>query len=66
MTREEIYEEIKATLGAVPGFVAALDDEHIGPMWEKTKSVFLSEMSIGLKANALAAVAVSYALECQY
>jgi len=66
MTREEIYNDIKATLGSVPGFIGALDDAQIGPMWEKTKNTFLSEMSLGLKENALASVAVSYALECEY
>ena len=66
MTRDEIYEDIKATLGGVPGFVASLDDTQLGPMWETTKSTFLSDMSLGLKVNALAAVAAACALECEY
>ena len=65
-TREEICDDIKATLGSVPGFIGALDDDQLEPMWEKTKNTFLSDMSLGLKENALAAVAASYALECEY
>ncbi len=51
MTREEIYDDIKETLGSVPGFIAKLDDAQLEPMWEKTKNTFLSDMSLGLKVN---------------
>ena len=66
MTREEIYKDIEETLGSVLGFIAALDDDQLGPMWEKTKQTFLSDMSLGLKVNALAATSASYALDCEY
>jgi hypothetical protein len=66
MTREEIYKEIEETLGSVLGFIAALDDDNLGPMWEKTKQTFLSDMSVGLKVNHLAALGASYALNCDY
>ena len=66
MTREEIYNDIKETLGSVPGFIAKLDDAQLEPTWEKTKKTFLSEMSLGLKVNALAALGASFALECDY
>jgi hypothetical protein len=66
MTREEIYNDIKETLGSVPGFIAKLDDAQLEPMWEKTKKTFLSDMSLGLKVNALVALGASYALECGY
>ena len=66
MTREEIYNDIKETLGSVPSFIAKLDDAQLEPTWEKTKKTFLSDMSLGLKVNALAALGASYALECEY
>ena len=66
MTREEIYSDIKETLGSVPGFIAKLDDTQLEPMWEKSKKTFLSDMSLGLKVNALATLGASYALECEY
>ena len=66
MAREDVYDDIKATLGSVPGFIAALDDDHLAPMWEKTKNTFLSDMSLGLKENALATTAAAYALKCDY
>ena len=43
MTREEIYNDIKETLGSVPGFIAKLDDAQLEPTWEKTKKTFLSK-----------------------
>jgi hypothetical protein len=66
MTREDIYKEIEETLGSVLGFIAALDDDHLEPMWEKTKQTFLSDMSVGLKVNSLVALSVGYALNCDY
>ena len=66
MTREDIYNDINETLGAIPGFISKLDDDHIGPIWEKTKKTFLSDMSCGMQVNALAALSAAYALECEY
>ena len=66
MTREEIYSNIKETLGSVPGFIAKLDDAHLEPMWETMKKTFLSKTSLGLKVNAIAAVGVAYGLGCEY
>ena len=66
MNREEVYNDIKETLGSVPGFIAKLDDAHLEPMWETTKQTFLSDMSLGLKVNALATLGAAYALECDY
>lgn len=66
MTREAIYKEMKETLGSVFGFFEVLDDTQLGPMWEKIKKTFLSDMSQGLKGNALAAVAASFSSECTH
>ncbi len=62
MTREEIYNNIKETLGSVPGFISKLDDSHLEPTWETMKKMFISETSLGLKVNALAALGVAYGL----
>ena len=66
MSREEVYEDIKETLGSVPGFIAKLPDDLLEPMWETTKQTFLSDMSLGLKVNGLVTLGVSYALDCPY
>ena len=66
MTREEIYNNIKENLGSVPGFISKLDDANLGPTWETMKKMFLSETSLGLKVNALAALGVAYGLEWEH
>jgi hypothetical protein len=66
MTREEIYNNVKETLGSVPGFIAKLDDAQLEPTWETMKKTFLSETTLGLKVNAIAAVGVAYGLGCEY
>jgi hypothetical protein len=66
MTREEIYKEIEETLGGVGGYIEKLNDSQLEFMWETTKQTFLSDMSLGLKVNALAALSAAYALECEY
>ena len=66
MTREEIYKDIENTLGGVGGYVEKLDDAQLESMWETTKETFLSDMSLGLKVNALAALGAAYALNCEY
>ena len=66
MSREDIYKEIKETLGGVGGFFEKMDDAMLKGVWETTKKTFLSDMSVGLKVNALVALGAAYGLGCQY
>jgi hypothetical protein len=66
VTREDIYKDIKKTLGSVPGSIEQLDDGQLEPMWETTKKTFLSDMSLGLKVNGLVTLGAAYALDCPY
>lgn len=66
MAREDTYNEIRATLGGVGGFFDKMDDAMLDAVWDSTKKVFLSDMSVGLKVNALIALGVAYGLGCEY
>ena len=66
MTREEIYNEIKEDMGAIPGFYEKMDDAKLAYMWEKTKKTFQAETSLDMKVNALVALSAAYAIECKY
>lgn len=66
MTREEIYKEIKETLGGVGGYIDKMDDAMLDAVWDATKKNFLSDMSVGLKQNALIALGAAYGLGCEY
>jgi len=66
MSREDIYNEIKATIGSTGSFMDKMDDAMLETVWEATKQTFLSEMSVGLKVNALIALGAAYALGCEY
>lgn len=66
MSRDEIYKEITETLGGVGGFIEKMDDATLEQVWDTLKKTFLSDMSLGLKVNALAALGAAYGLGCDY
>ena len=66
MSREDIYKDIKETLGGVGGFFEKMDDATLETVWETTKNTFLSDMSLGLKVNALVALGAAHGLGCEY
>ncbi len=66
MTREEIYNEIRETLGSVTGPFEKMDDAKLAHMWDTLKKTFLAETSLGMKVNALVSLAAAYGLECKY
>lgn len=66
MSREDIYKDIEETMGGVGGFFKKMDDTTLETVWETTKKTFLSDMSLGLKENALVALGAAYGLDCEY
>ena len=66
MSREDIYKEINETLGGVGGFFDKMDDATLEMVWETTKKTFLSDMSLGLKVNAMVALGAAYGMGCEY
>jgi len=66
MTREEIYEDIKKTLGLVPEFFTHVPDATLEHDWASFKALQLSETAIPLKYKELMGLAVASAMQCPY
>ncbi|TML14355.1 MAG: carboxymuconolactone decarboxylase family protein [Actinobacteria bacterium] len=66
MTRSEVEADIRATLGAVPGFFASLPDGLFESEWQSFKNLQLSETAIPNKYKELIGLAVSGATRCRY
>jgi len=66
MTRDEIYQDIKATFGLLPEFFTHLPDATLENDWNTFKSFELSETAIPLKYKELMGLAVASLKECPY
>jgi len=66
MTREEIYRDVKETLGLVPEFVKHIPDATLEHDWASFKALQLSETAIPNKYKELMGLAVASALQCPY
>ena len=61
------YDDIRATLGTVPGHFAAYPPSAVEGAWQMTKGLLLGEgNSLDLKTKSLIAVAVAAQIPCQY
>ena len=65
MARAENLEEIKATLGAVPGWLDDLPDEILNQQWTSLKW-FLGDSGLSGRDKALVAFGAATATGCQY
>lgn len=66
MERKEIVDEIKETLGKVPGFMNSLPDDTLENEWGLFKRFELQESSIPPKYRELMGLATASALHCWY
>jgi len=65
-TRQEVYREIKETLGLVPGFLKSLPDSSLEMEWKLMKQVQMEPGAIPNKYRELIGVAVSAIMRCRY
>jgi AhpD family alkylhydroperoxidase len=64
--KNEIFEDIQATFGQVPGWIEELPDESVGGFWSLMKDFYLAETKVPNKYKELIGIAVSGATRCKY
>ena len=65
-TRTEIQQEIKETLGILPGWLEEMPDGGLAGFWTMARDFWLKETKIPNKYKELIGVAVSGATRCKY
>ena len=65
MTRQEIFDQISKTLGAVPGWLSGLPDSQLQHQWRLT-SWFLSDSKLTARDKALVTFGAAAAARCRY
>lgn len=65
MTRQEIYSQIKQTMGSVPGWMEGMPDAVLDQYWTTTKWV-MSDTSLSARDKALVAFGAASAIHCTY
>lgn len=65
MTRNEIFDQITQTLGAVPGWLSGLPDSQLEHQWGLT-SWLLSDSKLPARDKALVTFGAAAAVRCQY
>jgi AhpD family alkylhydroperoxidase len=66
MNRQQVIDEIKETLGKVPGFIQSLPDETLEHEWGLFKRFELEETSIPNKYKQLMGITAAATLHCWY
>ncbi len=66
MKRQEIIDEIKETLGKVPGFIKNLPDDTLENEWGLFKRFELQESAIPPKYRELMGLAAASVMRCWY
>lgn len=66
MNRQDVNREAKQLLGVVPGFLAALPDEHVASMWSTMRDLQLRPGRIPAKYQQLVMLAVAAHSKCRY
>lgn len=64
--RQQIYQDIEATLGIVPSFMKLLPDNSLRLEWETLKAVQMAPGAIPNKYRELIGVAISSVTKCRY
>lgn len=66
MNRQEVNREATQLLGSVPGFLNAVPDDHVGPLWENMRNLQLSPGKIPAKYQQLIMLGVATYAKCKY
>lgn len=65
MTREEIYAQVTAVLGGVPGWLSGAPDEVLAQFWT-TLSWLLTDTNLAARDKALVTFGAAAVLHCKY
>jgi AhpD family alkylhydroperoxidase len=65
-TRNEVYKEIKETLGLVPKWIEQMPEGAVAGFWGMARDFWLKETVIPNKYKELIGVAISGATRCRY
>lgn len=66
MTRQEVYDDIEATMGLVPKFFQTLSDQALEHEWGLFKAMQLEPSPIPNKYRELIGLGVAAAIKCRY
>lgn len=66
MTKEEVYKEIKETLGLVPSFFKTIPESSLELEWHLMKQLQMEKGAIPNKYRELIGIAISAATKCRY
>jgi AhpD family alkylhydroperoxidase len=66
MNRQEVNRELTQIFGAIPGFMNAVPDVHVGPLWEEMRKLQLEPGVIPAKYQQLIMLGVSTYAKCKY
>lgn len=66
MTKQQVYNEIKETLGLVPAFFKTIPENVLEQEWKLFRTTELEESSIPVKYKELIGIAISGVTKCRY
>lgn len=66
MHRRDVLREAKDLIGCLPGFVQAIPEPHLGPLWEAFRGLELEPGKIPAKYQQLMMLAVAIHARCEY
>jgi len=66
MNRQDVNRELTQIFGAVPGFLTAVPEPQIGPLWESMRKLQLEPGVIPAKYQQLIMLGVSTYAKCKY
>lgn len=66
MYKRDAMREAKDLIGALPGFVQAIPEPHLGPIWEAFRGLELEPGKIPAKYQQLVMLAVAIHARCEY
>ena len=66
MPRQDILNDIQATLGIVPGWLGDMPDRALEDEWNTMKGFVLVDTALPVKTKALIGLGAAAALRCHY
>ena len=66
MTRDQVYADMKATIGIVPTFFKSIPDSTLGLEWELMKRVQMAPGPVPNKYRELIGIGIAAATKCHY
>ena len=64
--KQELYRDVKETLGQVPSWLEGMPDESVAGFWGLMKDFYLAQTKLPNKYKELIGIAVSGATRCKY